>query len=52
MPQKRNPDAAELLRGAAGGAIGRVVALLATLKANHFSFFFLLFLGLSVSCSS
>lgn len=34
MPQKRNPDCAELLRGQAGGAIGRLVALLVTLKAT------------------
>jgi argininosuccinate lyase len=32
MPQKRNPDIAELLRGKAGRAIGDVVALLATSK--------------------
>lgn len=33
MPQKRNPDAAELVRGKAGGVIGALVALLATVKA-------------------
>ncbi|MGI0140466.1 MAG: argininosuccinate lyase [Thermoplasmata archaeon] len=33
MPQKRNPDVAELARAKAGGAIGDLVALLATLKA-------------------
>eukprot|EP01108_Squamamoeba_japonica_P008030 TRINITY_DN6992_c0_g1_i1.p1 TRINITY_DN6992_c0_g1~~TRINITY_DN6992_c0_g1_i1.p1 ORF type:complete len:191 (-),score=65.08 TRINITY_DN6992_c0_g1_i1:115-687(-) len=33
MPQKRNPDCAELLRGAAGGALGRVVSIMATLKS-------------------
>lgn len=32
MPQKRNPDALELLRGKAGTQLGRLVGLLATLK--------------------
>ena len=32
MPQKRNPDVAELARGRAGRAIGDLVALLTTLK--------------------
>ncbi len=32
MPQKRNPDAAELVRAKAGGAIGDLVGLLAVLK--------------------
>ncbi|KAL7499069.1 hypothetical protein ACHAWT_008029 [Skeletonema menzelii] len=32
MPQKKNPDALELLRGKAGVAIGRSVGLMATLK--------------------
>jgi len=32
MPQKRNPDVAELLRGKSGRAIGDVVALLTTSK--------------------
>jgi argininosuccinate lyase len=32
MPQKKNPDAAELVRGRAGTAIGRLAGLLATLK--------------------
>jgi argininosuccinate lyase len=32
MPQKRNPDAAELVRGKAGRVIGALVALLAVLK--------------------
>jgi argininosuccinate lyase len=32
MPQKKNPDAAELVRGKAGTAIGRLAGLLATLK--------------------
>lgn len=33
MPQKRNPEAAELIRGKAGRAIGRLTGLLATLKS-------------------
>jgi argininosuccinate lyase len=33
MPQKRNPDAAELVRAKAGGIIGALVALLAVMKA-------------------
>jgi argininosuccinate lyase len=32
MPQKKNPDALELLRGKAGVALGKVVGLTATLK--------------------
>ncbi len=32
MPQKKNPDALELLRGKAGGAIGALVAVAVTLK--------------------
>ena len=32
MPQKKNPDALELLRGKAGVALGRSVGLMATLK--------------------
>lgn len=32
MPQKRNPEAAELVRGKAGRTIGRLAGLLATLK--------------------
>ena len=32
MPQKKNPDPLELVRGKAGRAIGHLVALLATLK--------------------
>jgi len=32
MPQKRNPDVAELVRGKAGGPIGDLLALLTTLK--------------------
>lgn len=33
MPQKRNPDAAELVRGKAGGIIGSLMTLLTTVKA-------------------
>ena len=33
MPQKRNPDAAELVRGKTGGVVGALVSLLTTLKA-------------------
>ena len=33
MPQKRNPDSLELVRGASGHLLGRLVGLLATLKA-------------------
>ena len=33
MPQKRNPDAAELLRGRAGRSVGALVAVLGTLKS-------------------
>jgi argininosuccinate lyase len=33
MPQKRNPDSLELTRGIAGHLLGRLVGLLATLKA-------------------
>ena len=32
MPQKLNPDVAELARGKAGTAIGRLTGLLATVK--------------------
>ena len=32
MPQKRNPDAAELVRGKAGRIIGALIAMLVTLK--------------------
>ncbi|MDX1674746.1 MAG: argininosuccinate lyase, partial [Longimicrobiales bacterium] len=34
MPQKRNPDALELARGKAGGLIGDLTAMLATLKGT------------------
>lgn len=33
MPQKRNPDAAELVRGKSGRIFGNLVSLLATMKA-------------------
>lgn len=33
MPQKRNPDSAELVRGKTGGVLGDLMALLVTLKA-------------------
>jgi argininosuccinate lyase len=33
MPQKRNPDAAELVRGKTGGVVGALVAMLTTIKA-------------------
>ncbi len=33
MPQKKNPDVAELVRGKAGGVYGRLMALLTTMKA-------------------
>jgi argininosuccinate lyase len=33
MPQKRNPDAAELVRGKAGGIVGALVALVTTVKS-------------------
>ena len=33
MPQKRNPDSLELVRGIAGQSLGKLVAVLATLKA-------------------
>jgi len=33
MPQKRNPDAAELVRGKTGGVVGALVTLLTTVKA-------------------
>jgi argininosuccinate lyase len=38
MPQKKNPDAAELTRGKAGTAIGRLAGLLATLKGLPLSY--------------
>ena len=38
MPQKLNPDVAELVRGKAGTAIGRLTGLLATLKGLPLSY--------------
>jgi argininosuccinate lyase len=38
MPQKLNPDVAELVRGKAGTAIGRLAGLLATVKGLPFSY--------------
>jgi argininosuccinate lyase len=33
MPQKRNPDAAELVRGKTGGIVGNLMAIITTVKA-------------------
>ena len=38
MPQKKNPDGAELLRGKAGRAIGNLVALLTVIKGLPMSY--------------
>ena len=38
MPQKKNPDVAELARGKAGRLIGNVTGLLATLKAQPLAY--------------
>ena len=38
MPQKKNPDAAELARGKAGRIIGNLTGLLATLKGLPFAY--------------
>ncbi len=38
MPQKKNPDAAELARGKAGRLIGNLTGLLATLKGLPFAY--------------
>ncbi len=38
MPQKRNPDAAELVRGKAGRVIGSLTALLVTMKGLPMTF--------------
>ncbi len=39
MPQKRNPDAAELVRGKSGRVIGDLTALLVTLKGLPLTYF-------------
>ncbi|WP_270934222.1 argininosuccinate lyase [Falsiroseomonas oryzae] len=39
MPQKRNPDAAELVRGKTGRMIGNLVAMLTTLKGLALTYF-------------
>ena len=38
MPQKKNPDVAELARGKAGRLIGNLTGLLATLKAQPLAY--------------
>ena len=38
MPQKKNPDVAELARGKAGSLIGNLTALLATMKGLPFAY--------------
>ena len=38
MPQKKNPDVAELMRGKAGRLIGNLTGLLATLKAQPLAY--------------
>ena len=38
MPQKRNPDGAELVRGKAGRLVGHLTAVLTTLKGLPFSY--------------
>src|SRR3712207_9257278 len=38
MPQKKNPDVAELARGKAGRLIGNLAGLLATLKAQPLAY--------------
>ena len=38
MPQKKNPDGAELMRGKAGRAIGNLTALLAVVKGLPLSY--------------
>src|SRR6185436_9558249 len=38
MPQKRNPDVAELIRGKSGRLYGNLLALLTTLKALPLSY--------------
>jgi len=39
MPQKRNPDAAELVRGKVGRMVGNLVAMLTTLKGLALTYF-------------
>jgi argininosuccinate lyase len=39
MPQKRNPDAAELVRGKVGRMLGNLVAMLTTLKGLALTYF-------------
>jgi argininosuccinate lyase len=38
MPQKRNPDYLELIRGKTGGVVGNFMGLMATLKALPFTY--------------
>tara|TARA_B100000427_G_scaffold329686_1_gene347074 strand:+ start:2034 stop:3422 length:1389 start_codon:yes stop_codon:yes gene_type:complete len=38
MPQKRNPDYLELIRGKSGGVLGNFMGLMATLKALPFTY--------------
>ena len=38
MPQKRNPDFAELIRGKFGGVLGNFVSILVTMKSLPFSY--------------
>src|SRR5690606_14623658 len=38
MPQKKNPDVAELTRGKAGRVLGNLTGLLATLKAQPLAY--------------
>lgn len=38
MPQKKNPDVAELIRGKAGGVIGSLVAMLVLVKAQPLAY--------------
>ena len=39
MPQKKNPDSAELIRGKTGGIYGNLNALLITMKGLPLSYF-------------
>ena len=38
MPQKKNPDVAELIRGKSGGVFGQLIAVLSTLKGLPLSY--------------